>query len=454
MSPLNRPTSEPSRRDAAAIDVGHTTVHPVVAFVLVSVVLGVLLAGQALQWTGQPSMTDQDTIARARALLGAIGSALQPGQTGEPLGDMSLPARIVSANRVMVSEARRIDDALDHESVVGRSLRPTAQLVLSGWLGAGNERAYCGRDGWLFYRADVEYLTGPGFLDSARMARRATDSEEWAPPPHPDPRAAIGLFVRQLQERAITLVVVPTPVKPAIHPEKLARIYEGAATSVQNPSFAGAVEAFESLGALVFDPTDALRAARDRLGRPQYLATDTHWRPESMELVAGQLADFVMQHVSLPPRADPGYRVEPTAVTAFGDLRMMLNLPANSRFYPAETVRLRRVLDVGGAPWRPSRAADVLVLGDSFSNIYALASMGWGESAGFVEHLSLALKRPVDRIVENDNGAFATRARLRHELASGVDRLAGKRVVIYQFSARELAFGDWKVLGAEPARGF
>jgi hypothetical protein len=28
---------------------------------------------------------------------------------------------------------------------------------------------------------------------------------------------------------------------------------------------------------------------------------------------------------------------------------------------------------------------------------------------------------------------------------AGDDRLAGKRVVIYQFAARELMFGDWKV---------
>ena len=31
------------------------------------------------------------------------------------------------------------------------------------------------------------------------------------------------------------------------------------------------------------------------------------------------------------------------------------------------------------------------------------------------------------------------------EIAAGNDRLAGKRVVIWQFAARELAFGDWKI---------
>jgi alginate O-acetyltransferase complex protein AlgJ len=88
----------------------------------------------------------------------------------------------------------------------------------------------------------------------------------------------------------------------------------------------------------------------------------------------------------------------------------------------------------------------VLVLGDSFSNIFSLGSMGWGDSAGFVEHLSDALARPVDRIVQNADGAWSTRLLLRQELARGVDRLRGKRVVIFQFAARELASGDWKLI--------
>lgn len=32
-------------------------------------------------------------------------------------------------------------------------------------LGAGNEKVYPGKDGWLFYRPDMDYLMGEGFLD-------------------------------------------------------------------------------------------------------------------------------------------------------------------------------------------------------------------------------------------------------------------------------------------------
>jgi alginate O-acetyltransferase complex protein AlgJ len=86
------------------------------------------------------------------------------------------------------------------------------------------------------------------------------------------------------------------------------------------------------------------------------------------------------------------------------------------------------------------------LLGDSFSNIYSLASMNWGESAGLAEQLSYILRRPVDRLVQNDDAAFATRALLSRSQDGQGGRLAGKRVVIYQFAARELAFGDWLIL--------
>jgi hypothetical protein len=131
-----------------------------------------------------------------------------------------------------------------------------------------------------------------------------------------------------------------------------------------------------------------------------------------------------------------------------GDTLRMLDLPADAGLFPTETVCLRRVLQADGSVWRSSTTSDVLVLGDSFSNIYALESMGWGTSAGFVEQLSYALRRPIDRIVQNDEGAFATRAILQRT----PERLEGKRVVVYQFAERELAFGDWKVIGLPESR--
>ena len=97
-------------------------------------------------------------------------------------------------------------------------------------------------------------------------------------------------------------------------------------------------------------------------------------------------------------------------------------------------------------PWRATPSADVLLLGDSFSNIFSLEGMGWGESAGFAEHFSRALGKPIDAILRNSDASFATREILSRELARGHDRLAGKKLVVWELAARELSSGNWKLL--------
>jgi alginate O-acetyltransferase complex protein AlgJ len=164
-----------------------------------------------------------------------------------------------------------------------------------------------------------------------------------------------------------------------------------------------------------------------------------------METVAERLGHYLSASLNLVAVGDPGYRIERVEARNVGDTLRMLDLPG---LFPTETVWLRRVLQADGSVWRSSTTSDVLVLGDSFSNIYALESMGWGTSAGFVEQLSYALRRPIDRIVQNDEGAFATREMLQRT----PERLEGKRVVVYQFAERELAFGDWKVIGLPESR--
>jgi len=139
-----------------------------------------------------------------------------------------------------------------------------------------------------------------------------------------------------------------------------------------------------------------------------------------------------------------------------GDIAAMLKLSSGDKFFPPETVTIRQVV-IGNTLWRPSKEADVLLLGDSFSNIFSFEAMGWGESAGFAEHLSLALRRPIDCILRNSDASFATREILSNELARGRDRLAGKKLVIWEFAARELSFGNWKLLDlklgeAKPSR--
>ena len=330
------------------------------------------------------------------------------------------------------AEIKSVEQQIERSSLISAWLLPSAQLFLTKYFGAGNEQVYVGRDGWLFYRPDVEFVTGLPFLSAAQLHHRTIKADV-----QPDPIRAITQFRDQLAARGIDLIVVPAPSKAGIEPEKLST--RASQAPVTNASFTEWEKRLRLAGVRVFS-TDAILAGRKAAThQPQYLAADSHWTPEAMEFIAAKLAQTLGQAKSnLTPLAAQ-------EIDGTGDIAQMLKLPKNQTLFPPQRLAIHRVTN-GAALWRADPAADVLLLGDSFTNIYSLEAMGWGESAGFAEHLSRALGKPIDVLARNSDGAFATREMLAQELAHGRDRLAGKKLVIWEFAARELAFGDWKLL--------
>lgn len=356
---------------------------------------------------------------------------------------------VIEVARLLPSSEQilKVEEQWEEDSVVGEALLPRMQSMMLT-LGQGNEKVYAGRDGWLYYRSDFDHVAGRPFLDASVMNRRTKIADN-AKAPQPDPIKGIVHFRDQLAKRGIELIVMPMPVKPTIYPDYFSHRYPLGSRILQNPSYGEFKQRLLQGGVAVFDPSDLLAAARaSQPGQPLYLKTDTHWTPQAMESTAARLAAFVRETATLQePRTDLYTTAEKT-IEAPGDIAMMLKLPAGQKVFPSEKVQLRQVL-AGGQLWRPAADAEVLFLGDSFANIYSLEPMGWGESAGFVEHLSLALGLPVDAITRNDGGSHATREMLANELKRGTDRLEGKKLVIWEFAARELSSGDWKELSMD-----
>lgn len=449
MSP--EPAKLLTREEVAHREIGHTRISRALAVTLTGVFLatlaGVPLAQLVHDVAVHPAQGREEGWPQAFDVFLAVPHAVDVARDS-PRGPLG---RILDTGNAMADELQSYQRTLKWQSVLNTALVPYANTVLTEWLGAGGEEVYVGRSGWLFYKPDADHAAGPGFLDEGWLARRRRAGVQ------PDPRPAILDFGRQLRARGIALVVMPTPGKPTIQPDALSAAYGSGAPLAQNPSFAAFKADLVREGVLVLDVSEALRQARLQTGQPQYLRTDTHWRPEAVERAAGLLGAFLAQRVPLPPAAPVAYRSGPVEVTAQGDLAVMLRLAMDSPAFGAESVTVHEVLMPDGAPWRASRAADVLVLGDSMSNIYSGEWMGWGDAAGLVEHLALAMRRPVDAILRNGAGARATRELLGRELARGRDRLAGKRVVVWQFADRELSIGDWRPvdlhLGRPPAAG-
>lgn len=438
------PRAERDRIAQARAEVGETAVTPAVA----RLVAAAFVAALALPHIGQV-LTNPGFYREVGG--GRVAVAGRPAADGLPF------ATIRAANRTLLARATAIEEGLADDSVIGRRIRPIVQSAMTAWLGAGTAQVEIGDGGWLFYRPDLDHVTGPGFLEPRVLGRRAAAGDTLAAARAPDPRPALAAFQGQLAQRGIRLVVAPTPVKPSADPNRAGGSARFAAPVVPNRSWPAFLRDLDAAGVTVFDAFASLAELRAEGEGPLYLATDTHWRPATMQRVAADLARFVEAAVVLEPRRD-AHVTRAVDVTNDGDTARLLELGPRQARYPPETVATRRVETVAGEPWQPSRNAEVLLLGDSFTNVYALDALGWGIAAGLAEQLGVELGRPVDRIAQNDQGAVAPRRLLAAALAREPERFTETRVVVYQFAARELSQGDWAIVdlpppGAAPSAG-
>ena len=342
-------------------------------------------------------------------------------------GEAGWASALKAANDRMGANIADYETDLEDGSPVIEAVVPTVNAVVTDLLGGSTESVYRGRDGWWFFRPDIDYVTGRGFLNPLGQDERTSD-----------PLPALDEFHRALASRGIDLVVAPIPVKPSIYPERFSGRFEGAQTPVQNPSYAEFLAHLVDAGIGYVDLSEALWDARASEA-PVFLATDTHWSPVGVAAGAATIADAVTRMDLSWQRAPLSYVSSQVEVAGRGDTIAMLDLTDGA----TETVTLQRVTS-DGQPWTADPGAEVLLLGDSFANIYALPSLGWGSGAGLAAQLSAELGRPVDTLAINDNGSYATRAALAASIRGGRDRLSGKKVVIYAFASRELAFGDWR----------
>ncbi|MEJ6568577.1 MAG: hypothetical protein QNL80_06895 [Akkermansiaceae bacterium] len=354
------------------------------------------------------------------------------GEGAEAKESASSKERVVLWNDNVMGAIGKLEDRLDLESPLCQWVQPKMQ----GWLaemGEGGEEVMIGNDAWLFYRPSFNYLTARP--TPAKQSIRTQKGYEAA-------LLAVRDFSKHLRDRGIELVIVPVPPKLAVHPEKF--VADRDKRIIETSGYQQWISQVEDEGVRVFDTAEALSSFLEQSEVPAFLQSDTHWRPESMEWCASKLAEYLeTENLIKAPQTQEDYLTKKTTISGRGDLWRMLRLKEDNTFVKAEEVPLNQVRTSAGMRWQPSRKSGVLLMGDSFCNIFSLGEMDWGEGAGFAEHLGLKLRRPVDAILRNSDGAHATRQILAQELARGTDRLEGKSVVVWEFAARELTEGRW-----------
>ena len=183
---------------------------------------------------------------------------------------------------------RAFEKKVEDENALVLAVRPRYQLAVWNIFNDPGEKVVlgAGEGRWLFYRQDVEFLMQPSPLD-VRSAKLD------------NPVQAILRFRDQLKAKGVELLVVVTPGKPSIYPERLT----GSTQDLNGAIAAGHGKAIlDSLARLglhtvdLYTPLLAAKADDAKLG-PLYLNDDTHWTPRGAELAADVIAGKVREMV-------------------------------------------------------------------------------------------------------------------------------------------------------------
>ncbi len=341
---------------------------------------------------------------------------------------------------------RAFESKVEDENALVLAVRPRYQLAVWKIFNDPGEKVVLGNgEGrWLFYRQDVEFLVQPSPLD-VRSAKLD------------NPIQAILKFREQLKAKGVELLVVVTPGKPSIYPERLT----AADIDVAGANAAGHGKAIlDSLARLglntvdLYTPLLAAKADDASLG-PLYLNDDTHWTPRGAELAANVIAKKVSElaESGVVDIGEPSmeFVASDSIADRMGDIGEMSGLNKFNVFKVQRvtghvvsqqevTERDSVTYDTTRTPFKDDfRKAKILILGDSFSRIYQTDAP---VNAGWIAHFAKEMGRPVASIV-SDGGASTL---VREKLARKAGVLKGKKLLIWEFVERDLRFGaeGWK----------
>lgn len=409
-------------------------------------------------------------------------------------GQFSLVRAFLAVKRYGVWTSRYLrafEKKVEDENALVLAVRPRYQLAVWNIFNDPGEKVVLGsgEGRWLFYRQDVEFLVQPSPLD-VRSAKLD------------NPVQAILRFRDQLKAKGVELLVVITPGKPSIYPERLTGAAINSADASRGTTAMGHGKAIlDSLASLglntvdLYTPLLAAKADDAKLG-PLYLNDDTHWTPRGAELAAEEIAKKVRE------MADAGvvdigegsmnYVVSDSIADRMGDVGEMSGLNKFGAFkvqkVTGHVVMQQNIVeksDTGSGqslhdcldslikncqgdiscykshfcvgkdslyydnsliydttvtPFKDDfRNSKILILGDSFSRIYQTDSP---VNAGWIAHFAKNMNRPVASIV-SDGGASTL---VREKLARKAGVLKGKKILIWEFVERDLRFGaeGWK----------
>ena len=286
--------------------------------------------------------------------------------------------------------------------------------------------------GWFFLPAELDHLRSD--------ATPATLSGE------KNPISAIKAFHEALAAKGIKLYVLPVPEKSLIRMDQLVKTDAATAAKGYAQVTERFIQSLKESGISVIETRELLAQAAAKAGTegdPVYCRTDSHYTPATCGLMAQTIA--AQLKTDLPGLAAPANKTTPVAgtptkITIQGDLA-----PEGT----TETLTFTPMQASADAKTPPAvdAASPVLLLGDSHCLIFHSGGDMLAAGGGLPDHLGSTLGFMPDVIAVRGSGATSARINLYRKARKDATYLAGKKAIVWCFSARDFTQAEaWKIV--------
>lgn len=327
------------------------------------------------------------------------------------------------------------------------AIRRWMQTELAALLNEGNNKAVIGDDGVLYYQAAITSLVGYGPLQpEPDSVMKNPDRAAWTPP-----LPVIVNFAEQLRQRGIDLLLVPVPVKPMIYPEGIGKTEQG---PVRHKDQLALYKKLRQSGIDVLDLSDLFWLMKDQ--QQVFLKQDTHWTQAAVQAAAKKVAGRIKtKDWFAGVQGELNFTNSEINRQHQGDLVGMLELLDVQQFFKNEQQTLQIIIDTAtGKPVANDSRSPIVLLGDSFVNIYDFPGIGFNDpkwksadkndsepliGAGFAQHLAAQLQTRLDLYVSNGGGA----TQVRKDFADRPDNeVRSKKIVVWVLASRDLLLSE------------
>jgi alginate O-acetyltransferase complex protein AlgJ len=282
------------------------------------------------------------------------------------------------------------------------------------------QMGYEGKDGWLFFRKDLEYGTGGDLANQ---------------PYEKNPISHIVELKKFLDKQNVSLLFVGVPNKAEVYFEKLPFDAPSDPLTIVNPYERKFLSDLQDSGVEVIDllPVFLKAKTEDRVhSETVYQKQDTHWTTRGLQIAAGLIAQRIKSYswfedVSNSKTAFTGID---TITVRPGDIVERLPEQLRVKYSPAE-LKAHQIKNPDGSLFKSSKDAPIILMGDSFTGVFESVDC---KSAGVGANIAEKTGLSIDIITSWGGGPLVREKFMRQRQES----LGSKRIVIYMMVARDL----------------